>query len=343
MRLVQGSLGRGIYKTSAVDDDRQTIEAPAAVFHTQEDVITAFKAGKLNRDVIVVVRFQGPDANGMPELHRLTPTLAVLQDKGYRVALLTDGRMSGASGKVPAAIHICPEAQSGGPIACIEDGDILRICARRGEIEALVDPAIWEARKPAQPPLGGAGTGRELFTLMRSRSDSAEKGGSAMLAAMEDVMDSHGAELDKEDMHARHDNAGRVMTKCPVIPVLVIPDLSLARPIAQALVAGGLTTLEVTLRTECALEAIREMSKVEGAHVGAGTVLNGDDLSRAVDAGAQFIVSPGLTSEVAAAAQRHDVPLLPGVANAGDIMRGLDLGLSRFKFFPAMANGGLPA
>ncbi|NVN05232.1 bifunctional 4-hydroxy-2-oxoglutarate aldolase/2-dehydro-3-deoxy-phosphogluconate aldolase [Asaia spathodeae] len=134
-----------------------------------------------------------------------------------------------------------------------------------------------------------------------------------------------------------------VMTRCPVIPVLVIPDLSLARPIAQALVAGGLTTLEVTLRTDCALEAIREMSKVEGAHVGAGTVLNGDDLARATEAGAQFIVSPGLTAEVAATAQRHDVPLLPGVANAGDIMRGLDLGLSRFKFFPAMANGGLPA
>jgi len=104
-----------------------------------------------------------------------------------------------------------------------------------------------------------------------------------------------------------------------------------------------LTTLEVTLRTDCAIEAIKEMSKVEGAHVGAGTVLNGDDLARAVDAGSQFIVSPGLTQEVATAAQRHDVPLLPGVANAGDIMRGLDLGLSRFKFFPAMANGGLPA
>ncbi|WP_261390466.1 bifunctional 4-hydroxy-2-oxoglutarate aldolase/2-dehydro-3-deoxy-phosphogluconate aldolase [Asaia lannensis] len=133
------------------------------------------------------------------------------------------------------------------------------------------------------------------------------------------------------------------MTRCPVIPVLVIQDLSLARPIAQALVAGGLTTLEVTLRTDCAIEAIKEMSKVEGAHVGAGTVLNGDDLARAVDAGSQFIVSPGLTQEVATAAQRHDVPLLPGVANAGDIMRGLDLGLSRFKFFPAMANGGLPA
>lgn len=99
----------------------------------------------------------------------------------------------------------------------------------------------------------------------------------------------------------------------------------------------------MTLRTECALDAIREMAKVEGAHVGAGTVLNGDDLARAVDAGSQFIVSPGLTPEVAAAAQRHDVPLLPGIANAGDIMRGLDLGLSRFKFFPAMANGGLPA
>ncbi|GBQ15062.1 bifunctional 4-hydroxy-2-oxoglutarate aldolase/2-dehydro-3-deoxy-phosphogluconate aldolase [Swaminathania salitolerans] len=133
------------------------------------------------------------------------------------------------------------------------------------------------------------------------------------------------------------------MTRCPVIPVLVIQDLALARPIAQALVAGGLTTLEVTLRTPCALDAIREMSRVDGALVGAGTVLNADDLARSVDAGAEFIVSPGLTTQIADAARRLDIPFLPGIANAGDIMRGLDLGLSRFKFFPAMANGGLPA
>ncbi|GBQ15065.1 phosphogluconate dehydratase [Swaminathania salitolerans] len=212
MRLVQGTLGRGIYKTSAVEEDRQTIEAPACVFHTQEDVIAAFKAGRLNRDVIVVVRFQGPDANGMPELHKLTPTLAVLQDKGYRVALLTDGRMSGASGKVPAAIHISPEAQAGGPIACIRDGDMIRICAREGRIEVLVEPALWAQRRPVSPPPPGFGTGRELFGLMRSRSDSAERGGSAMLAAMEDIIATQGETLDEElerdTDHARYETAG---------------------------------------------------------------------------------------------------------------------------------------
>ncbi|EHH67322.1 KDPG aldolase [Gluconobacter morbifer G707] len=128
-----------------------------------------------------------------------------------------------------------------------------------------------------------------------------------------------------------------------MMPVLVVKDVSLARPMAEALVAGGLSTLEVTLRTPCALEVIQEMSKVEGALVGAGTVLNPDDLERAVKAGSQFIVSPGLTAPLAQAAKAHDVPFLPGVANAGDIMRGLDLGLSRFKFFPAVTNGGIPA
>ncbi|MFT8768521.1 MAG: bifunctional 4-hydroxy-2-oxoglutarate aldolase/2-dehydro-3-deoxy-phosphogluconate aldolase [Gluconobacter cerinus] len=134
-----------------------------------------------------------------------------------------------------------------------------------------------------------------------------------------------------------------VMTRCPVIPVLVVNDVAQARPLAEALVAGGLTTLEVTLRTPCALEVIEEMSKVEGAFVGAGTVLNPTDLERAVKAGSRFIVSPGLTASLADAARDHDMPFLPGVANAGDIMRGLDLGLTRFKFFPAVTNGGIPA
>ncbi|AAW60213.1 MULTISPECIES: bifunctional 4-hydroxy-2-oxoglutarate aldolase/2-dehydro-3-deoxy-phosphogluconate aldolase [Gluconobacter] len=134
-----------------------------------------------------------------------------------------------------------------------------------------------------------------------------------------------------------------VMSRCPVMPVLVVNDVALARPMAEALVAGGLSTLEVTLRTPCALEAIEEMSKVPGALVGAGTVLNPSDMDRAVKAGARFIVSPGLTEALAKASVEHDVPFLPGVANAGDIMRGLDLGLSRFKFFPAVTNGGIPA
>ncbi|MGY6769273.1 bifunctional 4-hydroxy-2-oxoglutarate aldolase/2-dehydro-3-deoxy-phosphogluconate aldolase [Komagataeibacter sp. NFXK3] len=134
-----------------------------------------------------------------------------------------------------------------------------------------------------------------------------------------------------------------IMTLAPVIPVLVIHDPAHARPVAEALVAGGLRALEVTLRTDCALDVIAEMAKVEGAVVGAGTVLNGDDLKRSVDAGARFIVSPGLTTDVAQAARASDVPLLPGTANASDIMRGLDLGLSHFKFFPAVAAGGIPA
>ena len=194
MRLMTGNLGRCVIKVSAVADDRLTIEAPVRVFADQDDVLTAYKAGELERDVIIVVRFQGPRANGMPELHKLTPALGVLQDKGFRVALLTDGRMSGASGKVPAAIHLSPEALPGadgvsGPIALLEDGDVVRICARSGEVAALVDPAIWAARTPAPAPRAHQGMGRELFALMRVHADEAEKGGSAMLAAMEALLD----------------------------------------------------------------------------------------------------------------------------------------------------------
>ncbi len=182
MRLVQGNLGRGTFKTSAVDEERWTIEAPARVFSDQNEVLTAFKAGELDRDVVVVVRFQGPAANGMPELHKLTPALGVLQDKGYKVALVTDGRMSGASGKVPAAIHISPEASKSGPLAKLRDGDVVRLCANRGSLEALVDKAEWDARENAKQPTTEPGVGRELFAIMRHFADEAEKGGSAMLA-----------------------------------------------------------------------------------------------------------------------------------------------------------------
>ncbi|WP_374613544.1 phosphogluconate dehydratase [Sphingorhabdus sp.] len=182
MRLVQGNLGRGTFKTSAVDEERWTIEAPARVFSDQNEVLAAFKAGELDRDVVVVVRFQGPAANGMPELHKLTPPLGVLQDKGFKVALVTDGRMSGASGKVPAAIHISPEAVKGGPLAKLRDGDIVRLCAHRGSLEALVDAGEWNAREDAKQPPAEPGVGRELFAIMRHFADEAEKGGSAMLA-----------------------------------------------------------------------------------------------------------------------------------------------------------------
>jgi phosphogluconate dehydratase len=182
MRLVTGNLGRATFKTSAVDPARWTIEAPVRVFHDQNDALVAFKAGELERDVIVVIRFQGPAANGMPELHKLTPSLGVLQDKGFNVALVTDGRMSGASGKVPAAIHLSPEAARGGAIAKLQDGDIVRLCANTGTLSVLVDADIWAVRAPAPTPARHIGTGRELFALMLAGADEAEKGGSAMLA-----------------------------------------------------------------------------------------------------------------------------------------------------------------
>ena len=183
MRLVTGNLGRATFKTSAVDPARWAIEAPVRVFHEQNDVLAAFKAGELDRDVIVVIRFQGPAANGMPELHKLTPTLGVLQDKGFNVALVTDGRMSGASGKVPAAIHLSPEAARGGAIAKLQDGDVVSLCGNSGTLSVLVDDSEWAGRAPAPTPMAHIGTGRELFALMRATADEAEKGGSAMLAA----------------------------------------------------------------------------------------------------------------------------------------------------------------
>jgi phosphogluconate dehydratase len=180
MRLVTGNLGRATFKTSAVREDLWTIEAPALVFETQEAVQAAFKAGALDRDVVVVVRFQGPRANGMPELHKLTPALGVLIDKGFKVALVTDGRMSGASGKVPAAIHCTPEALGGGALALVRDGDIIRVCARTGELAVRADLG---GRTPAPPPPVADGVGRELFAMLRAGADGAEQGASAMLVA----------------------------------------------------------------------------------------------------------------------------------------------------------------
>jgi len=185
MRLVEGNLGRAIFKISAVDPDRWTIEAPCRIFADQDEALAAFQAGELNRDVILVVRFQGPRANGMPELHKLTPMLGVLQDKGFKVALVTDGRMSGASGKVPAAIHCSPEALNDGPLAHLREGDLIRLCGHDGRLEAVnVDLAGRDPAKPPPPPIG---TGRELFAFMRATADNAEHGASAMLSAMEEV------------------------------------------------------------------------------------------------------------------------------------------------------------
>ncbi|MXP27702.1 phosphogluconate dehydratase [Porphyrobacter algicida] len=179
MRLLTGNLGRACFKSSAVEPERYTIEAPCRIFSEQHEVSAAFERGELDRDVVVVMRFQGPRANGMPELHKLTPPLGVLQDRGYRVALVTDGRMSGASGKVPAAIHCTPEAFGGGPLAYLRDGDVVRVCAATGELSTTAD---LESRDPAPNPAPAAGVGRELFAMFRHHADSAELGGSAILA-----------------------------------------------------------------------------------------------------------------------------------------------------------------
>ncbi|WP_454279839.1 phosphogluconate dehydratase [Sphingomonas sp. Marseille-Q8236] len=182
MRILSGNLGRACIKVSAVERKRWIIEAPARVFSDQSEVQAAFKAGELERDVVVVVRFQGPKANGMPELHKLTPPLGVLQNRGFKVALVTDGRMSGASGKVPCAIHLSPEAIGGGAIGLIRDGDIVRLDAVEGTLNALVDPVEWAAREQAVTPVPVQGMGRELFALFRQAADEAEKGASPILA-----------------------------------------------------------------------------------------------------------------------------------------------------------------
>lgn len=181
LKLLAGNLGRAVIKTSAVPEDRHVVEAPARVFDSQEALLAAFKAGELTQDVVAVVRFQGPRANGMPELHKLTPPLAVLQGQGLRVALVTDGRMSGASGKVPAAIHVSPEALAGGPLAKLRDGDVVRVDALAGTLEARVDAAEWAARAPAERTPEAAdthahGLGRELFAGLRRNVASAEEG-----------------------------------------------------------------------------------------------------------------------------------------------------------------------
>ena len=175
IRLLEGGLGRGAIKVSAVKPEHRVISAPAAVFESQDDFVAAFKRGELDRDVVAVVRFQGPQANGMPELHGLTPALTVLQDRGHRVALVTDGRMSGASGKVPAAIHVTPEAAVGGPLARVRDGDLITLDAVAGK---LIIGADLSGREPATTPPAQGGYGRELFAAFRRNVGAADVGAS---------------------------------------------------------------------------------------------------------------------------------------------------------------------
>jgi phosphogluconate dehydratase len=181
LKLLVGNCGRAVIKVSAVPADRWIVEAPAIVFDSQEAMLAAFGAGELERDFVAVVRFQGPRASGMPELHKLTPPLGALQKQGFRVALVTDGRMSGASGNVPAAIHVSPEVLAGGALGRVRSGDTIRLDAQAGTLDALVDGAEWNARDvaalpPAHAETNGHDYGRELFAGMRRNVLSAEEG-----------------------------------------------------------------------------------------------------------------------------------------------------------------------
>jgi len=184
LHVMHGNLGRGVSKISAVAEEHQIVKAPAVVFDDQDDMMAAFKRGELEKDFIAVIRFQGPKSNGMPELHKLTPPLGVLQDKGFKVALVTDGRMSGASGKVPSAIHMCPECADGGPLAKVRDGDMIYLNTQTGEINVLVDEAEFNARTPAANTAASHhhGMGRELFGAFRRGASSSETGASNLWA-----------------------------------------------------------------------------------------------------------------------------------------------------------------
>ena len=183
LRLMKGPLGRAVMKTSAVKPEHLVIEAPAIVFEDQDDLLAAYRRGELDRDFVAVVRFQGPRANGMPELHNLTPPLGVLLDKGFKVALVTDGRMSGASGKVPAAIHVTPEAADGGALAYVRSGDVIRVDAHTGTLEIKLDPAELRSRDPVPCPASAQGYGRELFGWMRRAAGPADAGACALFEA----------------------------------------------------------------------------------------------------------------------------------------------------------------
>jgi phosphogluconate dehydratase len=180
LHVMKGNLGRGVSKLSAVSADHHVVEAPAIVFDDQEDFLDAFQRGELEKDFVAVIRFQGPRANGMPELHKLTPPLGVLQDKGFKVALVTDGRMSGASGKVPSAIHLCPECEMGGPLAKVLDGDVISLNLQSGDVNALVDQAEFDARTPIPNRANNHhyGMGREMFGGFRLGASTAETGAS---------------------------------------------------------------------------------------------------------------------------------------------------------------------
>ena len=254
--------------------------------------------------------------------------LSVLQDQGYRVALVTDGRMSGASGKVPAAIHVSPEAKDGGPLSRIQTDDVIRLDASTGQLMVLIDKTTLNARQPApvSEPQHPAPWGRSLFSTLRHQAGPATEGGGLQF-------------FWRGLMHPVLQEA---LSRSPVMPVLVIPEISMAAPLAEALASGGLTVFEITLRTECALDAMVVMrDAVPEALIGAGTVTNVDRMRQANDCGADFVVSPGTTQMLWNASIEYQLPMLPGFSSASEAMVLKELGSHCGKFFPAETSGGV--
>ncbi len=316
LRMLDGNLGRAVIKTSAVKAEQRQVKAPARVFDDQADFLRAFEAGSLEGDFVAVIRFQGPAANGMPELHKLTPALGVLQDRGQRVALVTDGRMSGASGKVPAAIHLTPEASVGGPLARVQDGDL--ITPRRRHRPAR------PARLAVRPREPGRRQGRRLAGL-RDRTRAVRR---------VPLQRRPGRPGRQRVPDPRLRGGPRCLTslldRVPVIPVVVLHDVAHAVPVARALVEGGVPVIELTLRTPAALDCIEQIAThVPEILVGAGTIVAPDQAKEALSAGAQFLVSPGTTDDLAAAMQDTGLPHLPGAATVSEVLRLLELGYGR--------------
>ena len=327
--MLHGNLGRAVIKTSAVKPEHRQVKAPARVFDDQADFLAAFEAGELEGDFVAVLRFQGPAANGMPELHKLTPALGVLQDRGQRVALVTDGRMSGASGKVPAAIHLTPEAAEGGPLARVSDGDLVTLDADAGLLELHV----------ADYELDGARAGRA-----RRRADARHRARAVRLVPRRGRPGRRGRQrLPRPDEHPwRSAMSESLLDRVPVIPVVVLHDLAHAVPVARALVDGGLPVIELTLRTPVALDAIER-----DCAGGAGDPGRGRHHRRPRAGGA----SRGPPAPSSWSRRAPPSPWRPRCRRPAcrtcrvprrsrRCSRLLELGYTELKFFPAEASGG---
>ena len=309
LRMLSGTLGNAVMKVSSVAAEHRVIEAPARVFTDQVGFLTAFSRRELDRDVVVVIRDQGPSANGMPELHALTPSLGVLQKRGHQVALLTDGRMSGASGTIPAAIHVTPESVHGGPISRLRDGDVVRLDADAGTLDVLVDPEEWEGRTPALPShQDTSGTGRELFAAFRSRRRPRRPGRPRLRPGTHRPSPTCRR---PDDRRTRPAADGR---RAPRRSAPSCPSSSSTTSSRRCRWPGrSRAAASASSRSRCAPPPASVRSSAVAAEVpeiltGAGTVTTPEEAEAVRRAGAQFIVTPGLTAPAAGGGAGHRAP-----------------------------------